>query len=182
MLTRRASGLLIGAATALAVAAGCSKNSTPPASLSQPPAGAAATPAVPPSVQAAMYIAPDLPPLPPGIVNAVRPVAITKAAYEFAARHPEVMNYIPCFCGCERGGHKGNHDCFVAGRNASGAVTSWEGHGIGCEVCIDVATQTRQMYNTGVSLPEIRARIEQMYAGAPGHTPTPDPPRGGDRH
>jgi hypothetical protein len=77
-------------------------------------------------------IAPDLPPLSAAAVaSAPRPVETVRAAYEFAARHPEVLQYIPCFCGCERSGHKHNTDCFVAGRTASGAVTSWDYHGVG---------------------------------------------------
>ena len=38
---------------------------------------------------------------------------MVRAAYQFAAEHPEVLSYVPCFCGCERGGHRGNDDCFV---------------------------------------------------------------------
>jgi hypothetical protein len=109
----------------------------------------------------------------------VRPVAVIRATYEFAARHPEVMKFVPCFCGCERGGHKDNHDCFVDARNEQGGVTAWDTHGIGCEVCVDVAYQTLQMHTAGTSLPDIRDAIEKRYAGhAGGHTPTPLPKRG----
>ena len=36
-------------------------------------------------------------------------------AYVFAARHPEVLRYMPCYCGCERETppHRSNYDCFV---------------------------------------------------------------------
>jgi Protein of unknown function with PCYCGC motif len=35
-------------------------------------------------------------------------------AYQFAVEHPEVLNYMPCYCGCyEEDGHKSNTDCFV---------------------------------------------------------------------
>lgn len=36
-------------------------------------------------------------------------------AYVFAAKHPEVLEYMPCYCGCEhpRTAHKSNYDCFV---------------------------------------------------------------------
>lgn len=36
-------------------------------------------------------------------------------AYVFAARHPEVLQYMPCYCGCERATppHRSNYDCFV---------------------------------------------------------------------
>ena len=59
----------------------------------------------------------------------VRPTAIVAAVYRFAAEHPEVLSYVPCYCGCERSGHRGNDDCFVAKRAANGDVTGWEPHG-----------------------------------------------------
>lgn len=108
-----------------------------------------------------------------------RPVSVIRATYEFAARHPEVLNYMPCFCGCERAGHGSNHDCFIGARDRNGKVTSWDTHGIGCEVCIDVAESAMQMHNSGASVTAIRAAIDKRYAQAHGHTPTPMPSRGG---
>ena len=61
---------------------------------------------------------------------AARPQPVVQAAYEFAARHPEVLRYVPCFCGCERNGHADNEDCFVSGRDADGRPR-WETHGMG---------------------------------------------------
>ena len=80
----------------------------------------------------------DLPPLPVVQFASARPAPLTRAAYEFAARHPEVLKHIPCFCGCERNGHGNNGDCFVARREADGRP-EWSPHGIGCGICIDVA-------------------------------------------
>jgi hypothetical protein len=71
-----------------------------------------------------------LPPLPFTGVPPQRPIEVVAAAYTFAAEHPEVLGYIPCYCGCERGGHRGNDDCFVASRAANGDVTAWEPHGM----------------------------------------------------
>jgi hypothetical protein len=106
---------------------------------------------------------------------------VMRATYEFAARHPEVMNYIPCFCGCERGGHKDNHDCFVAARDANKKVTVWEPHAVGCEVCVDVAYEALTMHTAGAKVADIRDAIEKKYAGHNGgHTPTPMPKRGGN--
>jgi hypothetical protein len=103
-------------------------------------------------------------------------MAVTQAAYEFAARHPEVLQYVPCFCGCERGGHNGNHDCFVHSRDANGNVT-WDSHGYGCAICIDVAYTAMQMHNSGASVTQIRTAIDQKYASRfPTKTPTPLPP------
>jgi hypothetical protein len=69
-----------------------------------------------------------LPPLPAEAFPAARSPEIVMAAYEFAARHPEILRYVPCFCGCERSGHGDNEDCFVKGRTADGQVV-WDPHG-----------------------------------------------------
>jgi len=98
---------------------------------------------------------------------------VVAAVYEFAARHPEVLQYVPCFCGCERHGHNGNHDCFVKSRDANGRVT-WDSHGYGCAVCIDVARDAMQMFNSGASLTAIRAAIDKKYGAS--SMPTPKPP------
>ncbi len=72
---------------------------------------------------------PSLPPLPLGGTLA-GPVQVVRAVYEFAARHPEVLRYVPCFCGCEQDGHRANEDCFVASRDSEGRVTAWDRHGL----------------------------------------------------
>ncbi len=87
-----------------------------------------ATPAVAPAIKP--HTGP-LPPLPYDGYGSPRPMAITHAVYEFAARHPEVLQYVPCYCGCERNGHTGNESCFVKSRAASGQVTAWDSHGFG---------------------------------------------------
>jgi len=71
----------------------------------------------------------NFPPLPYDPVPA-RPPDVVRAAYTFAAEHPEVLGYVPCYCGCERSGHRGNDDCFVTARNDKGDVTTWEPHGM----------------------------------------------------
>lgn len=45
-------------------------------------------------------------------------------AYVFAAKHPEVLRYMPCYCGCEhpRTAHESNYDCFVDIIDRSGAL------------------------------------------------------------
>jgi hypothetical protein len=72
----------------------------------------------------------NLPPLPFEPGPPVRPPEVMRAVYTFAAEHPEVLSYVPCYCGCERSGHRGNDDCFVTRRNAQGDVTEWEPHGM----------------------------------------------------
>ena len=72
----------------------------------------------------------NLPPLPFDPEPPARPMDVVRAAYKFAAEHPEVLSYAPCYCGCERSGHRGNEDCFVTRRDAKGDVVEWEPHGM----------------------------------------------------
>jgi hypothetical protein len=145
-------------------------------------AQAAAAPVVidPPSAaKLGPHPQPNLPPLPFQAYAPPRPMATVNAVYRFAAEHPEVLSYVPCFCGCERGGHRGNDDCFVKTRNAQGDVTEWEPHGLDCAVCLDVANEAMQMTRSGASVTDIRAAIEKKWnRPGSGHTPTPMPHSG----
>ena len=44
-------------------------------------------------------------------------------AYRYAVAHGETLQYIPCFCGCAKIGHRHNGDCYVAERLPGGRVT-----------------------------------------------------------
>jgi hypothetical protein len=146
-------------------------------SVDQSPA--AQTAAVPAAVPADLkpHAQSNLPPLQfPGYPTPRSP-EIVRAAYSFAAEHPEVLSYVPCFCGCERSGHRGNEDCFVRERAVNGDVIAWEDHGMECAVCLDVADRSRQLFAEGKSVAEIRATVEREWAGKmPSHTPTPAAP------
>ena len=137
---------------------------------------------VPPVVptRAASPRHPDGVPLPslPLIPNMVpRPPEVVSAAYEFAAYNPDVLEYVPCFCGCESAGHTGNADCFVQSRNEDGSVQAWETHGMSCLVCIDVARDAMQLHASGGSVQDIRSAVEAKYhPRAVRQTPTPAPP------
>ena len=72
----------------------------------------------------------NLPPLPMSVATPVRPMSVVTAVYRFAAEHPEVLSYVPCYCGCGGAGHRGSDDCFVTARAANGDVTDWEPHGM----------------------------------------------------
>ena len=91
-----------------------------------------ATPAVAdvPEVARKPHPQATLPPLPLSPSPPARPADVVRAAYKFAAEHPEVLSYQPCYCGCERSGHRGNEDCFVTARDTNGDVTEWEPHGM----------------------------------------------------
>ena len=119
------------------------------------------------------------PPLPAMGFAPVRPMNIVRATYDFAAQHPEILAYVPCYCGCGADGHKHNESCFVARRDAKGNVTEWDTHGFGCTICIDVAREAMQLYSSGADVVSIRAAIEKKWTpgNAAGKTPTPFPPK-----
>lgn len=147
-----------------------------PAAHAAPVADAAQAPAQP----LRAHKQANLPPLPFQAYAPPRPPDVVRAAYIFAAEHPEILSYVPCFCGCERAGHKGNEDCFVARRNDAGDVVEWDPHGLDCAVCLDVARDAQQMYSSGASVRDIRSAIEKKWASAAAHgthTPTPLPPK-----
>src|SRR3990170_4279430 len=84
------------------------------------PAGTSA--AQPPAAASKPHVQETLPALNFPAYTLQRPHDVIRAAYRFAAEHPEVLNYVPCYCGCEAGGHQGNHDCFVRERAGNGDV------------------------------------------------------------
>lgn len=129
----------------------------------------------PPAQNLKPHVQEKLPPLDmPNYIE--RPPDVIRAAYRFAAEHPEVLSYVPCFCGCESEGHHANHDCFVRQRAANGDVIAWDDHGTGCNVCIDIATRARVLFEQGKSVADIRATIEKDWAGrTTTKTPTPLP-------
>ena len=117
-----------------------------------------------------------LPPL-PLVQNLVpRSPQVIRDAYIFAAQNPQVLEYVPCFCGCETRGHKRNADCFVQSRNPAGSVREWDTHGMECIVCIDVARDAMQMRASGARVDDIRNAVESKYAAYERQTPTPLPP------
>jgi hypothetical protein len=109
-----------------------------------------------------------------------RPMEVLKDAHMFAADHPEVASYVPCYCGCGNAGHKNNADCFVKGRDPEGRVTEWEPHGVACAVCIDIAVDSMRMRNSGASVMAIRKKVQGDYRPnfPNSETPTPAPIQG----
>ena len=85
-----------------------------------------------------------------------------RAAYAFAARRPDVLQSLPCFCGCKRQGHASNEACYVRRRSAAGAPI-WTDHGITCGICIDITHDAIVMTVDKRPIDEIRRSIEAKY-------------------
>jgi hypothetical protein len=77
----------------------------------------------------------------------------TRAAYQTAKDIPEVLEQLPCFCGCMTSfGHKNNLFCFK------------DQHGSGCEICQDIALDARKMHDEGMSIAKIQENIRAKYS------------------
>lgn len=48
-------------------------------------------------------------------------------AYRFAIANPDVLQYIPCYCGCSSM-HGNNLDCYVAAYHPDGTVAEFDNH------------------------------------------------------
>jgi hypothetical protein len=97
-------------------------------------------------------------------------------AYQFALDRPDVMLWMPCYCGC--GGHSGHRnarDCFVKAESSSGNI-QFDEHGSQCDVCVNIALLARQMTLAGSPLSEIRAAVDQEFGDVGPGTDTPLPP------
>jgi hypothetical protein len=97
-------------------------------------------------------------------------------AYQFALERPDVMLWMPCYCGCGgHSGHKNARDCFVQPESSPGNV-QFEEHGSQCDVCVDISLLAREMTLAGRSLSEIRTAVDQEFGDVGPGTDTPLPP------
>ncbi|WP_339253329.1 PCYCGC motif-containing (lipo)protein [Sporosarcina sp. FSL W8-0480] len=99
-----------------------------------------------------------------------------RLVYQVAASAADVLEYMPCYCGCgESADHRNNLNCFVDEIRKDGSVV-WDDHGTRCLVCLEIAVQSVQMKQEGKSMKEIREVIDEMYKeGYAEPTDTPNP-------
>jgi hypothetical protein len=68
-------------------------------------------------------------------------------AYELAAKIPDVINQLPCYCYCERIGHKSLHTCYESD------------HGAHCGICMKEVYYAYQQTKLNKTPAEIRDGI-----------------------
>jgi hypothetical protein len=118
----------------------------------------------------------ELPPL-PRLKEPVDDASVLQETYTFVARHPEVAQYMPCFCACGRDKtHKSLEDCFIKSRGPTAPEIVWNPHGGQCMICVTVAAEARRLLLDGRTVSDIRAEIERTIAPKfKYHTDTPMP-------
>ncbi|MGG4154398.1 PCYCGC motif-containing (lipo)protein [Peribacillus muralis] len=97
-----------------------------------------------------------------------------KTIYLAVAQNKDLLEKIPCYCGCgESAGHKNNYDCFIHENKENGEVI-WDDHGTKCGVCLEIAAQSILDWNDGMNIKQIRHKIDEKYKrGYAKPTPTP---------
>ena len=76
-------------------------------------------------------------------------IANVREAYSVAKEIPEVLAQQPCYCYCQRMGHRSLLDCFTSL------------HSTRCDICINEARLAGQLHRQGKSAEEIRTAIIQ---------------------
>ena len=97
-------------------------------------------------------------------------------AYRFALARPDVLQWLPCYCGCQGIPHKSNLDCFFQRREVQGNYR-YEEHASYCDICIRTANLASKMLREGSTMVQIRAAVDSTFGDGrvPG-TDTPLPP------
>ncbi len=99
-----------------------------------------------------------------------------QAAYRFVAARPDVMMWMPCYCGCgDHSGHLSARNCFVK-EGSTASNIQFDSHGAGCEMCVGIALDTKDLVEDGMSLRDIRNFIDTKYSSLGPGTDTPLPP------
>jgi hypothetical protein len=98
----------------------------------------------------------------------------TQAAYAFALARPDVVQWLPCYCGCGAMGHTSNLDCFI--KPTEGAPVVFEEHGSYCDVCVETALMAQGMLAKGGTLIQMRAAVDASFGDLAPGTPTELPP------
>ena len=90
------------------------------------------------------------------------PVAVQEA-YQFNVANPDIMQDIPCYCGCGDIGHTSNYDCYVSDVDASGKIT-FDNHALGCSICVDITQDVMRMLRDGKTPQDARVYIDNTYS------------------
>jgi hypothetical protein len=86
-----------------------------------------------------------------------------REAYQFALANPEILEQVPCYCGCDAIGHTSNFDCYIDEIGADGNA-AFDAHALGCSICVDITHDVMRMLKDGNSVEQIRSTIDQTYA------------------
>lgn len=98
-----------------------------------------------------------------------------QVAYRFAMAHPEALETVPCYCGCQDIGHTSNRACYIKDINVAGEI-EFDAHAVACGICLDITHDVMALMEQGLSPLQIRQTIDQNYRrfGQPTDTRMPE--------
>jgi hypothetical protein len=99
-----------------------------------------------------------------------------ESAYAYAMRSWNVIQWMPCYCGCDSLGHGSNLDCYFKPMATGSTKVSFEEHASFCDICVDITQTARKMAGEGKSLREIRQAVDRTYGSSGPGTTTALPP------
>ncbi len=88
---------------------------------------------------------------------------VTQEAYQFAVANPDILQHIPCYCGCGNMGHTSNYMCYVKSVDAQGNV-NFDPHALGCSICVDITQDAMRLLKQGKNVTEIKAYVDKTYS------------------
>lgn len=89
--------------------------------------------------------------------------ATVRQAYQFAVYNPEVVEALPCYCGCGAMGHTSNYSCYVEGSDENGELI-YDTHALGCQICVDITQDAMRMLDEGRSMEELAEYVDATYS------------------
>jgi hypothetical protein len=102
--------------------------------------------------------------------------ARTQTAYRIALDSPQLLQWMPCYCGCGAMGHRSNLDCYFKPTMDGLTGIQFEEHASYCGICVDTTLMAKQLLDHGQSLRAIRDAIDRTFGGTAPGTPTKLPP------
>jgi hypothetical protein len=100
----------------------------------------------------------------------------TEGAYAYAMRSWNVIQWMPCYCGCDAMGHGSNLDCYFKPMPRAATRPAFEEHASYCQICVDITLTAKKLAGDGKSLIEIRQAIDRTYGSSGPGTVTALPP------
>src|SRR3989344_317541 len=73
-----------------------------------------------------------------------------KELYIFAIENPDILEQIPCYCGCDNIGHVSNRNCYI---NDDGSLSD---HATACGGCVGTTQDVKRMLEEGKDMDSIK--------------------------
>lgn len=82
---------------------------------------------------------------------------LTLKAYGYTLKNPEVVEKIPCYCGCGGMGHKSLKNCFISDEGV------YSSHASNCDICVGEVIRIKNLFDSGMYISEIKEVIDGEY-------------------